>query len=172
MSALAHPSGRPRRRRGALIVVGVLAAVLAVLLVIVAATGGRSVSQAPERLVGQPGPGPMSQAKHTPDPAAASAARTFLSGYLAFIYGHAPAAQIQDASPQLIALISKARPAPEAPGAGAPHPKVLALGAQEASGRILHLTALISDGIDRYPLGFVLVHEPGGWETTQLSSQE
>jgi hypothetical protein len=149
----------------------VLVAVLAVLIVILASTGGRSVPAAADRVVGQPGPGPMSQARHTPDPAAAGAARTFLSGYLAFIYGQAPVDQIRDGSPRLIGLISKARPAPPPPGRS-PHPRILALGAHEASGSVLHLTALIADGTNRYPLGIVVVHEPGGWETTQLSSEE
>lgn len=168
MSALAHPGGR--RRRGALLVVGALGALLAILLVILLTTGGTSAPRAAGRVVGRPAPGPLSQARHTPDPAAAGAARTFLSGYLAFIYGQAPVDQIRDASPQLIALLSKARPAPASPRS--PHPRVFALGSREASGSPLHLTALISDGSARYRLGIVVVHEPGGWETTQLSTQE
>ncbi|MGN6871634.1 MAG: hypothetical protein ACTHMY_24830 [Solirubrobacteraceae bacterium] len=170
MSALAHPSGRPRGRRAALIVVAALVAVLAAILVIVAITGGRSTPQAPTRLVGQPAPGPLSDARHAPDPAAASAARTFLSGYLAFIYGEGSLDQIRDASPKLIALLGKAHPPPAR--AHPPRPRLLALGAHEASGSVLHVTALITDGIARYPMGIVIVRGPGGWQTTELSSDE
>ena len=172
MSALAHPSGRPRRRRGALVVLGGLAAVLAILLVIVASTGGRSAPQAPARLTGEPAPGPLSGATHAPAAPAASAARTFLAGYLAFIYGEAPVGQIRDASPQLMALLSRAHPQPAAPGKQTPHPKVVALGSSEASGSVLHVTALVSNGVNRDTLGIVLVHKPGGWVTTQLSNDE
>ncbi len=59
-------------------------------------------------MVGQPAPGPLSDATHTPAPAAASAAATFLSGYLAFMYGDGSVSQIRDASPQLLAILAKA----------------------------------------------------------------
>jgi hypothetical protein len=170
VSALAHPSGRPRRRRAALIVVAVLVAVLAVLLVIVAITGGRSAPQAPSRLVGKPAPGPLSDARHTPDPAAAGAARTFLAGYLAFIYGEGSVGQIRDASPSLIAVLGKAHP-PRATGRP-PRPRIVALGAEEASGSVLHLTALISDGVARYPIEIEIARGAGGWQATKLSNEE
>lgn len=170
MSALAHPGGRPRRTRLALLVAGVLVVVLAVVLVIVATTGGRPVAQAPAPVVGGPAPGPLSDATNTPAPAAASAARTFLSGYLAFIYGEGSVSQIRDASPKLLAILGKAHP--PAPAGRPPHPRILALGAQEASGNTLHLTALISDGVARYPIGIEIVRGPGGWQTTELSNDE
>jgi hypothetical protein len=170
MSALAHPSGRPGRRRGALIVVLVLVAVLATLLVILATTGEKSGPQAPSRLVGQPAPGPLADARHAPEPAAASAARTFLSGYLAFIYGEGSAAQIRDATPHLLAVLSKAHPSP--PAGRPPKPRILALGAHEASGSVLHVTALVGDGTARYPIGIRIVRGPGGWQATELSNDE
>jgi hypothetical protein len=170
MSTLAQPNGPPRLRRAALIVVGVLVAVLAALLVIVATTGGRSAPQAPGRLVGKPAPGPLSDARHAPDPAAASAARTFLTGYLAFIYGEGSVGQIRDVTPHLIAVLGKAHP-PPATGRP-PRPRILALGAHEASGSVLHVTALISDGIARYTIAIEIVHGPGGWQTTELSNDE
>jgi hypothetical protein len=170
MSALAHPSGRPRGRRTVLIVLAVLVGVLAVLLVIVAITGGRSAPQAPARLVGKPAPGPLSDARHAPDPAAAGAARTFLTGYLAFIYGEGSVDQIRDASPHLIAVLGKAHPAPAT--GRPPRPRIIALGAHEASGSVLHLTALINDGIARYPIGIEIVRGPGGWQATELSNDE
>jgi hypothetical protein len=170
MSALAHPSGRPRGRRAALIVVIVLVTVLAALLAIVAITGGTSASQAPSRLVGEPAPGPLSDARHTPDPAAAGAARTFLAGYLAFIYGEGSVEQIRDASPRLIAVLGKAHPAP---ATGHPlRPRILALGAHEASGSVLHVTALIGDGIARYPIEIEIARGASGWQATELSNDE
>jgi hypothetical protein len=170
MSALAHPSGRPRGRRAVLIVLAVLVTVLAALLVIVSITGGRSAPQAPSRLVGKPAPGPLSDARYAPDPAAAGAARTFLTGYLAFIYGEGSLGQIRDASPQLIALLGKAHPAPAT--GRPPRPRILALGAHEASGSVLHVTALISDGIARYPIEIEIARGAGGWQATELSNDE
>lgn len=170
MSALAHPNGRPRGRRAVLIVLAVLVTVLAALLVIVSITGGRSAPQAPSRLVGKPAPGPLSDARYAPDRAAGGAARTFLSGYLAFIYGEGSVEQIRDASPSLIAVLSKAHP-PPATGRP-PRPRILALGAHEASGSVLHVTALVSDGIARYPIEIEIARGPSGWQATKLSNDE
>lgn len=158
-------------RRGALLVVGVLAAVLAVGLVIASRTGGHSAPARKERLVGLPAPRPLSAFPHAPDPAAAGAARTFLSGYLAYLYGQADTSQIRQASPQLIATLPLKRLTVN-PAALHLHPAVVALGAREPGGSVLHVAALISDGVSRYPIQFVMVHEQRGWDATQLANPE
>jgi hypothetical protein len=48
----------------------------------------------------------------------------------------------------------------------------VALGAREPSGNVLHVTALVSDGIARYPVRFVMVHDQRGWEATALANPE
>lgn len=171
MSWLAEsPDRRSLWRRGLLLTV-VLAAVLAGGLVIVTHTGGKAPPQTVPRLVGAPAPGPLANATHAPDPAAASAARAFFAGYLAYRYGQAGAGQIRDASPSLIAVLSHAQLSVTA-ATRSLHPVVVKLGAQEASGSTLHVTALISDGVGRYPLRIVMAHQPGGWETTRLANPE
>ena len=171
MSAAFEPRRRRSLGRRGLLLSAVLAAVLAVGLVIVTHTGGHTVPQRTPRVVGAPAPGPFSDATHAPDPAAAGAARTFLSGYLAYRYGQADAGRIRDASPKLFATLLHAQMSvPSA--ARSLHPVIVKLGAREASGSVLHVTALISDGIGRYPLRIVMVRESGGWETTQLANPE
>jgi hypothetical protein len=171
VSALSGPHGRRSLGRRGLLLAAALAAVLVVGLVIVTHTGGHTTPQTGPRVVGAPAPGPFSDATHVPDAAAASAARTFLSGYLAFRYGQAGPDRIRDASPALIAVLSKGSLA-VGPATRRLHPVILKLAAHEASGTVLHLTALISDGEGRYPLRIVEVRGPNGWETTQLANPE
>lgn len=151
---------------------GVLVAVLAAGIAIAAASGSRSAAQiASPRVVGLPAPGPLANAPHAPVAPAAGAARTFLAGYLAYLYGRGSAADIRDAAPPLIAALGSVGPS-LTPAARRLHPVVVGLGAHEASGSVLHVTALISDGIARYTLQIVLSHERSGWVTTQLPSAE
>lgn len=159
-------------RRGTFLVLAVLLVVLVAGLVIAATTGGRSTPRAvaQQRIVGLPSPGPLSDAPHPLPSAAASAARGFLPGYLAYVDGSAGARQIRDASPGLIDQLARNGPAVTA--AASRQPFVVALGAQEATGMVLHVTALVSNGISRYPLRFVMVHERSGWEATQLANPE
>lgn len=171
MSRLTEPLGRHSLARTALLLAAVFAAVIAGGLVIVTHSGGKAPPQTVPRLVGAPAPGPLSNATHAPDPAAASAARAFFAGYLAYRYGQAGPGQIRDASPKLIAVLSHA-PLSVTAATRSLHPVLVKLGAHEASGSVLHVTALISDGMGRYPLRIVMAHEPGGWETTQLVNPE
>jgi hypothetical protein len=171
MNRLTEPlGGRSLARRG-LLLTAVFAAVIAGGLVIVTHTGGKAPPQTVPRVVGAPAPGPLSNATHSPDSAAASAARTFFAGYLAYRYGQGGPDQIRDASPKLIAVLSHA-PLSVMAATRSLHPVVVKLGAHEAGGSVLHVTALISDGMGRYPLRIVMVHRPGGWETTQLVNPE
>jgi hypothetical protein len=149
----------------------VLAGLLAAGLAVAAASGGR-VTPAPQvRIVGQPAPGPFSDARYALPAAAARAARTFLEGYLAYMYGHGSTAQIKDASPQLIAKLPLGAPN-MTPAGRRLEPRIVRLGAREAGGTVQHVTALIADGIARYPIRTVMVLEPQGWETTQFVSAE
>lgn len=172
MSLSAEPRGWLTLRGGAALLV--LGIAVAAALAFATLTGGGSVVRAPgtlPRIVGAPAPGPLSGARNAPAPAAASAAREFMAGYLAYLYGHAPGSEIQAATPQLIATIGRGK-APVAPAARRLRPVVVALGAREPSGNVLHVTALVSDGIARYPVRFVMVHDQRGWEATALANPE
>jgi len=164
----------PERRhlgRGGVLLALLLAAVLATGLVVATTSGGRQAPPPSFRVVGQPAPGPFSNAAHGLPAAAVQAARTFFAGYLAYLYGHGTASQIRDASTQLTAKLPKG-PLSISPAGRRLHPRVVRLGAREAAGPALHVTALIGDGIARYPIRTVMAHERGGWETTQLVSPE
>lgn len=167
------PDAPPRdwrglRRGGAALAV-LLACALAVGLVIANRSGGRPAPKPSIQVAGQPAPSPFSNAPHNLPAAAAGAARTFFTGYLAYLYGHGSAGQIRAASP---ALIAKLRPLSISAAGRKLHPAVLRLGARESSGTVLHVTALIGDGIARYWMRTVMAQDQGGWETTQLPSQE
>ncbi len=170
MISQAQPSSGWSFRRG-LALVAALVAVLAVALVIATTTGGHSAPPPPREVVGAAAPGVLSYAPNRPNPAAAAAARTFLSGYLAYLYGQASARQIQDASPKLIAALAK-EPPTVGRGASRLHPVVVGLGSEQRSGNVLDLTALVSDGIARFPVWIEIVHNQRGWETTRLSDPE
>lgn len=169
MSPHALPRDWRPLQRGAAALAVLLACALAVGLVIANRSGGRTAPTPSIRVVGQPAPGPLSGAQHGLPAAAARAARTFFTGYLAYLYGHGTAGQIGDASPQVIA---KLRPLSISTAGRKLHPAVLGLGAHEAGGPVLHVTALIGDGIAQYSIRTVMAHEQGGWETTELVSEE
>lgn len=171
MSALAHGRGRRRPVRVALLVVAVLAAVLVAAIVILSHRGSSPAPRVAQRVVGQKAPGPMSSAPNAVPAAAAETARTFLAGYLAWQYGHGESSQIRDATAQLLATFTPNRLAVN-PAALKLHPEVGALGAGEAAGSALHVTAMISDGAARYPIQIVVIHEGHGWEVTQLANPE
>jgi hypothetical protein len=160
--------------RGPIALLTVLLVALAAGLTIAATTGGHSAPSpppAPARVIGQPAPGPLADAPHVLPPAAAGAARAFLLGYLAYVTGKATADEIPDASRKVIAGLGVQR-LPASAAARKVSPAVLGLGAREASGSILHVTAFVSDGVSRYPVRILMVHEPGGWTTTELGSAE
>jgi hypothetical protein len=113
----------------------------------------------------------MSDVPNALAPAAAAAAHVFFSGYLAYLYGQGGGSQVRDASPQLMALLT--RGSPSVTGATRRlHPVVVALGAHEPGGNVLHVTAMISDGLSRYPIRIVMVHDRYGWETSQVVDEE
>jgi hypothetical protein len=95
-------------------------------------------------------------------------AEQFLSGYLAYAYGQAPADQIVGASRRLI-LSLESDPPRVAPAIRARHPRVLSLHPAAAPAGRLGVTATVNDGglID-YQVGLVLAHEGGRLLVTAL----
>jgi hypothetical protein len=160
-------------RRGVILLLAGLVLVLAIVFVIKTTTGGSAsvVGKFPQRVVGSPAPGPLSDAPHSLPPAAATAARAFFLGYLAYVAGHANASQIPEASPQVIASLGVQR-LPASPAKPKTRPAVLRLGAREAGGPVLHVTGLVSDGNSRYPIRIVMGQERSGWIVTEMPTAE
>ncbi len=151
-------------------VVAVLAVGLAAAVVLTSRSGGH-IGLPAQRVSGLPETGALKAAPHRPPAAALRAARTFLSGYLAYLYGQGTAAHIRAAAPGLVAVLARRRPA-VSPAAHRLHPVVVGFGAREAGGNVLHLTAVVSDGIARYPLRVLMVNRAGGWQTAALANPE
>ncbi|HTU79419.1 MAG TPA: hypothetical protein VMF09_11720 [Solirubrobacteraceae bacterium] len=137
-------------RRGALVIVVVLLAASAALLI-----ASRPSQQPPapqieaSALAGRARPPAASDppaANVAPaGPVAARVAQRFLAGYLAYVYGHAPAAALTGAAPALVRSL-RAHPSLVPPAMRALHPRLLTL--RPAAGRAgtIALDALINGG--------------------------
>lgn len=110
----------------------------------------------------------------SPGPAAAPAgatqdARVFLRGYLAYLYGHAPARAIRGATPRLARRLERDRPR-VSPATRERHPRIVALTARPIAGGRVAATATIADGgVARYPILVVLERRGGDWQAIELS---
>jgi hypothetical protein len=113
-------------------------------------------------------PTPDAPTDGTPSPAAAVVSRTFLAGYLAYIYGHGPAGRITDATRALIVSL-QAHPPRVPPGMRARQPRIVELHAAPAPSGLLGVSAIINDGglID-YSLGLLLAPNGGRLLVTAL----
>lgn len=105
---------------------------------------------------------PHRASRQTVPPAAARAARVFLTGYLAYTTGHTPASQIRDAAPSVLSAL-QAQTSPIPPAARAHRPRVIALRPVNTPSGIW-FAALVNDGtlID-YPIGVQLGLHGGRW---------
>ncbi|HTU85116.1 MAG TPA: hypothetical protein VMF57_06045 [Solirubrobacteraceae bacterium] len=109
--------------------------------------------------------GPAPTASATP----LQAARTFLRGYVALLYGQARRPQLANATPQLRhALLDQALVVP--PAQRQLHPTVLSLTATRA-GRGWRVRAAVADGgVAHYPIVLNLTHAAGGgWLVSGVS---
>jgi hypothetical protein len=106
-------------------------------------------------------------ASHPPTPAAATAsvapvtaltARGFLSGYLAYLYGHASASAIESAT-QALSRSLRAHPPIVPPSMRARNPRVLSLHAAPAPAGLVRVSALVNDGeLASYQVDLILAH--------------
>jgi hypothetical protein len=93
--------------------------------------------------------------------AAIDAGRMFLAGYLAYLYGRAPATHIQDASPTLIGFL-QANPPRVSPAMREHVARIVGLRSTPAAAGQLGVQAVINDGgIVDYPIG-LLLEDRGG----------
>lgn len=93
--------------------------------------------------------------------AAAGTARVFLTGYLAYIYGHTTASHAKDTTTRLGRAL-QAHPPVVSPAMRARHPRVVSLDATPTASGALKVTALVNDGelID-YPIRLLLTPHDG-----------
>ncbi len=94
----------------------------------------------------------------TPAIAAAtrSTAETFLAGYLAYLYGQAPASAVKDATEAFVDALEH-EPLRVPPGIRALHPRIVSvIVSPQAPGRAI-AAAVVSDGeVVHYPIGLIL----------------
>lgn len=155
-----------RERRTALAVFAVLLAASAVLL---AATRPAWQHDPAQRQLGASAgsasrpPAPASRAANTTRvaPVLARVAHGFLAGYLAYLYGHAPARAVRDAAPALLRSL-RAHPPLVSPATRARHPRVLSLHPAPAPVGRIGVSALVGDGeLASYPVRLLLTSEDG-----------
>lgn len=108
----------------------------------------------------------------TPADAAAAgvSVRTFLGGYLPYLYGQAPAGQVKDATAGFVGALKRERRMVP-PGIRALHPRVVAIGVSpQAAGHAI-ASAMVSDGeVVRYPIGLALTQTARRWLVSGLQS--
>jgi hypothetical protein len=163
-----------RERRGALAIVLVLLIIATALLLLTRPAPHRATTRhatatvtiaapphAQTPMKGAPSDDTPSPAGQAPSPAVASTSRAFLTGYLAYIYGRAPASQIKNITPALIASL-QAHPPRVSPAMREHVPRIVGLHAVHAPAGLIGVQALINDGglID-YPIGLLLKDQGG-----------
>jgi hypothetical protein len=156
-----------RERRTAMATVAVLLAASTILL---AATRPAAQSRhlPPRRPAASPASAsrPSTPAGHATlsvsvAPVAARTARGFLVGYLAYLYGRAPATAVRDATRVLLRSL-RAHPPLVSPAMRARHPRVLSLHTTPAPAGLVGVSALVNDGeLVSYPVGLLLAPEHG-----------
>jgi len=99
---------------------------------------------------------------------AKATAATFLHGYLAYLYGQAPASRIEDASTGFVGSLEHARPEVP-PGIRALHPRVVSVDVSPQAPGDAMATALVGDAeVVRYPIRLVLTEDEPGWQVSGL----
>ncbi len=95
-------------------------------------------------------------------------AGTFLHGYLAYLYGQAPASQVKDATGPFVASLEHAR-REVPPGIKALHPRVVSLAVSPQPPGHAIATALVTDAeVVHYPIRLLLTESSPGWQVTGL----
>jgi hypothetical protein len=154
-------------RGAAMATVAVLLIAAALLLALT-----RSDGQPPRTSQRHPAPSavqsaPSSHARASEDstapltPGVARAADLFLAGYLGYLYGHAPASQIEGATSALIRSL-RAHPPRISPGVRSREARLVALHTTPAPSGLVGVSALVTDGgLVDYPIGLLLASRDG-----------
>jgi hypothetical protein len=152
-------------------VIGALAILTATGAILAAtSTGGRG--HAPRAALGRSieTAGPRTAA--VAPPMSRTALRTseaFAGGYLAFIYGRAPAAAIPYASGALLARLSRLHPEPPAAAAGDGDPQLTSVQVVPAGSASATASAVIDDRGAIDPVTMRLARTRGGWTVVDLA---
>jgi hypothetical protein len=195
LDALRHFANRPLRDGDRLRLFACTVAVIASGVIVMALLGGGGASRRDEaaqrpRPTATIDPGPSPQASPTPVAppseegpaegvavashaqvrAAKHAARRFLSGYLAFSYGHGHPRAIRGAAPALKREL--AEQPPRVPRKiRAKHPRVRLLQSNGVGAQAATFTALVADGSGVYTLALELARAASGrWTVTGVVS--
>lgn len=130
-------------RRAAFIVISALLIATTLLLAITRADSHRS---GPRRETAASAPAPATRLGNTMSEASVEhVAGEFVAGYLAYVYGHAPASHIKGATGGLVRSLKDRAPR-VSPSMRASHPRVIALRpATTPAGRV-GVTAIVNDG--------------------------
>jgi hypothetical protein len=103
--------------------------------------------------------------------AALRTARAFLEGYLAYLYGHAPASGVKDATRALVLSLA-GNPPRVSLDMRARQPRVLALHPTPALPGQIAVDAVVNDGgLEDYPVGLLLARRGGRLLVTGLESE-
>jgi hypothetical protein len=149
-------------RRAAMAAVTVLLTATALLLALTQASRTpRHVTSSEPRSAASsapalPGSGTEARAALSP---AIQAAAHFLAGYLRYLYGHAPASQVQGATASFARSLALLAPR-VSPSMRASTPRLVALRPAAAPLGALAVTAVVNDGgLVDYPIALLLVHQ-------------
>jgi hypothetical protein len=150
-----HGQIRQRERPIAYALATVILLVATTLLLLTRAEPQQATSwPQPPRRVGAAAPvlAPGVRDSRTVPVAVVDAGRSFLAGYLAYVYGHAPASAIHDASPALARSLNAVAPRVTV-AIRARDPRIIDLKAGPDSHDAYLLTATVTDGgVASYPL--------------------
>jgi hypothetical protein len=104
-------------------------------------------------------------------PAVARTSRLFLSGYLAYLYGHTPASQIKGATPELVHSLED-HPPRVSPGMRSREARLVSLHTTPAPSGLLGVSVLVTDGgLVDYPIGLLLASRGGRLLVTGLHGE-
>jgi hypothetical protein len=166
--------------RGAAMVTVTVLLIAAAILLVLSQPGGRSRRPSQQRhsvaSVVASAPAPRARASENVTasltPGVVHAADLFLTGYLAYLYGHGSASQIKGATSALVHSL-KADPPRVSPVMRTLKAHVLALHTIPAPSGLVGVSALVNDGglID-YSIGLILTPEDGQWLVSALEGDE
>jgi hypothetical protein len=152
-----------RERRATIAGVAVLLLASAVLFT-ASMPAGRTRHPAPRKPVASANGAPRSpipEGGTASDAAASRTAHDFLAGYLAYLYGHAPASAVIRAT-QALSHSLLAHPPIVSPGVLAHHPRVLSLRGARAPLGLIGVSALVNDGeLASYRVRLILTRTRG-----------
>ena len=116
-----------------------------------------------------PPPAPVN--RRTPVPHGAErAARRFLTGYLRFLYGHAGAREIEQATPQLRRRLSRSR-LRVPPAARRRNPRIARLEVRRVAADEVAVSAEVEDGgVARYPVSVTMRRTGPGWRAVAVGA--